>query len=86
MEKETIFLKLANEAFVPLYPVTCINPHTGKRTCYPFVPSQGQNLKKVLLWFDSPKWAPGCAYMAHSRVSKLEDQVIPVARDNMGQI
>ena len=103
MEKETVFLKLTNEALVPLYPVTYANPETEKRTCYPFVPSyaltmtksQGQNLKKVLLWFDSPKCAPGCAYMALCRVSKLDDlhlltgirrsQVIPITRENMGQ-
>ena len=55
--------------------------------------SQGQNLKKVLLWFDSPKCAPGSAYMALSRVSKAEDlylltaikraQVITVTSENM---
>ena len=74
MEKETVFLKLTYEALVPLYPVTYMNPKTGKGTCYPFVPSyaltmtksQGQNLKKVLLWFDSPKCAPGCVYMVLS--------------------
>jgi hypothetical protein len=58
--------------------------------------SQAQNLKKVLLWFDSPKCAPGSAYMALSRVSKAEDlylltaikraQVLPVTSENMMQI
>ena len=58
--------------------------------------SQAQHLKKVLLWFDSPKCAPGSAYMALSRVSKAEDlylltaikraQVVPVTSENMMQI
>ena len=92
-----------NEHYSALYPMTYFHTVTGRKTCYPFVPSyaltmtksQGQNLAKVLLWFDSPKCAPGCAYMALSRVRKLQDlhiltpirrsQVIPVTADNMGQ-
>lgn len=81
MENETVFIKLKNGALVPVYPFAYFHTETGKRTCYPFVPSyaltmtksQGQNLSEVLLSFDSPKFAPGCAYMALSRVRKLKD-------------
>ena len=96
MEDKTIFIKLGNEGLAALYLITYFHPERGKTTCYPFIPSyaltmaksQGQNLKKVLLWFDSKRCPPGCAYMALSRVSRAEDlhlltpikrnQVIPV--------
>lgn len=80
VENATIFLKLTNGKIVALYPVTTKNQEVSNRV-YPFClayattiyKAQGQTLAKVVLWFDIDNIPPGTAYVALSRVRRLND-------------
>ena len=37
--------------------------------------SQGQNLEKVIVWFDTNSAPPGAAYVALSRIKKNEELI-----------
>jgi len=78
----TIVLRLDSGSLVAVHPVSSLETQTGEnateetivRTCYPFVyaiticKAQGQTLDNVIIWFDCQTLAPGCAYVALSRV------------------
>ena len=76
----TVILKLPGNRLVPTYPVT-LNSANGEKTTYPFrmgyantmCKAQGQTLPKGILWFDPDIIPPGTAYVALSRVRKLDD-------------
>ena len=61
--------------------MTEVSEDNVKRTFYPTVPAyastickvQGQTLKKIVLWRDCPKVPEGAAYIALSRIRKLDD-------------
>lgn len=84
IENATIFVTLPNDKIVTIYPVTYMNNENPKVTCYPFIPSytltitksQGQNLNKVIIWFDSRKVGPGSAYVALSRIRRRTDLIL----------
>ena len=80
MQNKTVFLKLPSKDIVAVYPVT--RTVDGNRTtCHPFIPAyastickvQGQNLGKIILWFDCPLVPNGTACVALSRIRKLKD-------------
>ena len=86
-EKATIFLSFSNGKVGAIHPVTLTDLNGQQRTCYPIVPayaltmtkSLGQNLKKVILWFDTNSAPPGTAYVALSRIKK-NDELITITR------
>ena len=66
----------------PVYPVTQkAQEGQGYIVRYPFMPAyaltiakaQGQTISKLILWLDIDNVAPGAAYVALSRVRRLED-------------
>ena len=80
MQNATVFLKLANEHIVAVYPVSAtLDGH--RQTSHPFAPAyastickiQGQNLGKIILWLDTPLVPKGSAYVALSRIRHLKD-------------
>ena len=83
VEKATVFLELGNGKVVNTYPVT-YQSEKGRRTCYHFMPayalkitkSQGQNLDKVVIWFDCPTVPRGSAYVALSRIKRQTDLIL----------
>ena len=80
-ENKTIILRLKNGKIVPTHLVTTVKPDGITKVTYPFVPgyaitickSQGQTLNKVIIWFDCARIPEGAAYVALSRVRKLEN-------------
>ena len=76
----TVILKLPGNKLVATYPITS-DSSDRKRTSYPFricyantmCKAQGQTLPKAILWFDQDTIPPGTAYVALSRVRKLND-------------
>ena len=86
MENATIFLRLPDEKIINVYPVTYIKNDVNF-TCYPFMPSysltmlksQGQTLKKVIIWFDSNKVGEGLGYVALSRIRRRSDLILITA-------
>lgn len=81
MEGNTVFLKLADNNVVQVYPLTLPNEDGSLKTVFPFMPAyaltipkaQGQTLNECIVWLDSPIVAPGGAYVALSRCRKLEN-------------
>jgi hypothetical protein len=90
MENETIFVELTSGKIVRLYPVTDVNHEQVRNVSYPIVPSysmtitksQGMNLSRVIIWFDCDNVPEGSAYVALSRIQRLEDLVLltPILR------
>lgn len=82
----TIFLKLCINIVIPVYPITS-QQGTQHVTLYPFTLAyattmckpQGQTLQKAILWFDIDRTPPGAAYVALSRVKKLDDLFFLIA-------
>ena len=79
MHNATVFLKLSNDSTVAIYAVTQ-KVENEMRTTYPIGPAyasickvQGQNLGKVILWLDAAFAPEGAAYVAISRLRKLDD-------------
>lgn len=88
-ENMTILLQLPNGRKVSVYPVTSVTSDindpdsdiTHYNTCYPFVAgyamtickSQGQTLENVVVWFDCERLGPGTAYVALSRVKRMQN-------------
>ncbi|XP_022809932.1 LOW QUALITY PROTEIN: conglutin beta 1-like [Stylophora pistillata] len=80
MHNATVFLKLPNDSIVAIYAVIQ-KVENEMRTTYPIVPAyastickvQGQNLGKVIVWLDSAFVPEGAAYVAISRLRKLDD-------------
>ena len=81
MEGRTVFLKLANNNIVQVYPVSSPNEDGSLKTVLPFMPAyaltipkaQGQTLNECIVWLDGCVVAPGGAYVALSRCRKLEN-------------
>ena len=78
-QNRTIILKLPEGQHVFVYPVTSII-NDLPRTYYPFTPayaqtitkSQGQNIKHLVLWLDSPIVPAGTGYVGLSRICRKE--------------
>ncbi len=76
----TVFLKLTTGKVVAIYQVTTKKDGISK-TVYTFClayattmcKAQGQTLARVVLWFDIDNIPPGTAYVALSRVRRLDD-------------
>ena len=81
VQNKTVFLTLPNGSVVTTHLVTCCKADGTFRTSYPFVPayaltickSQGQTLNEVVIWMDAKIVPAGAAYVALSRVSRLEN-------------
>ena len=81
MQGKTVFLKLANNNIVQVYPVTFPRDDQSLRPLVPFMPAyaltipkaQGQTLTNCIVWLDSPVVAPGGAYVALSRVKCFDN-------------
>ena len=81
MEGRTVFLKLANNDIVQVYPITFLNEDGSLKTVLPFMPAyaliipiaQGQTLDECIVWLDGSVVAAGGAYVALSRCRKLEN-------------
>ena len=84
MENQTIFIELVTKRIVPIYPITDVNEEQMRNVCYPIVPSysititksEGMNLSGVIIWFDTTNLPDGSAYVALSRIKRLEDLVL----------
>ncbi len=67
-----------------IYPITDVNEEQMRNVCYPIVPSysititksEGMNLSGVIIWFDTTNLPDGSAYVALSRIKRLEDLVL----------
>lgn len=80
LQDATIFLRLPNGLIVQTYPVTV---YRGDQlwTSYPFVPAyaltitkaQGQTLESAIVWLDSRIVPAGGAYVALSRIRKMDN-------------
>ena len=76
VENKTIFVRLPTDNIISVYPVTYINADGNKIVCYPFMrcyamtitKSQGQNIKSIIIWFDTINVPKGGAYVALSRI------------------
>ena len=81
MEGNTVFLNLANNNVVQVYPVSFPDEDGSLKTVLPFMPAyaltipkaQGQTLNECIVWLDGIMVAPGGAYVALSRCRKLEN-------------
>ena len=81
VHRNTMFLKLPSGKIVNTYLVTRRKFDGSRKSTYPFVPayaltickSQGQTLPNVILWFDCTYVPAGAAYVALSRVRKLDN-------------
>ena len=81
MQGKTVFLKLANNSVVQVYPVSFPGDDGVLKTVVPFMPAyaltipkiQGQTLNHCIVWLDSPVIAPGGAYVALSRCKTLQN-------------
>ena len=79
--RKTIILKLTNKNIVAIHQVTEKDQEGNKRVVYPIVPAyattickiQGQTLNKTIVWLDCDLVPEGTAYVALSRLRKLED-------------
>ena len=79
MQGKTVFLKLANNSVVQVYPVSFPGDDGVLKTVVPFMPAyaltipkiQGETLNHCIVWLDSPVIAPGGAYVALSRCKTL---------------
>ena len=89
-ENATIVLKLTNGNIVAIHPVTTIVDEK-RYVCYSIAPAyastickmQGQTLSKIVLWLDCKTVPEGAAYVALSRIRRLDDLlflVMPEAR------
>ena len=80
MHNSSMILELSSGKLVTVYPVT-MQRDNDVVTLYPLrlayantmCKAQGQTLAKAALWFDIENIPPGSAYVALSRVKKLED-------------
>jgi hypothetical protein len=81
VQNKTVFLTLPNGSVVSTHLVTYSKPDGSVKTSYPFVPaysvtickSQGQTLPEVVIWMDAKIVPAGAAYVALSRVKRLEN-------------
>ena len=81
LQNKTVLLKLPNDQIVNTYPVTCLAEDGKRRIVYPFAPdyaltvhkAQGQTIPFVIIWFDGQKAPDAAAYVALSRVKKLDN-------------
>ena len=81
MQGKTVFLKLANNNVVQVYPVSFPNEDGCLKTVLPFMPvyaltipkARGQTLDECIVWLVGFVVAAGGAYVALSRCRKLEN-------------
>ena len=79
-ENTTVVLKLPNGNIVAIHPVTSI-VDDKRHVCYPITPAyastickiQGQTLSKIVVWLDCKTVPNGAAYVALSRIGRLND-------------
>ena len=79
-ENTTVVLKLPNGNIVAIHPVTSI-VDDKRHVCYPITPAyastickiQGQTLSKIVVWLDCKTVPNGAAYVALSRIRRLND-------------
>ena len=92
MEGNTLFLKLANENIVQMYPVSFPTDDGTIKTAIPLMPAyaltipkaQGITVEHCIVWLDSPVVAPEGAYVALSRC-RQEDNLrfmVPIVDKN----
>ena len=80
VHNNTVFLTLPSGKLVYTHPVKVTNNIGRNTTVFPFSPAyaltickaQGQTLANILVWFDVNTLPPGSAYVALSRVKRLE--------------
>ena len=80
MQGKTVFLKLANDDIVQVYPTSSYMEDNVLKTVTPIMPAyaltipkaQEQTLKSCIIWLDNPVIAPGGAYVALSRCKTLD--------------
>ena len=89
-ENATIVLKLPNGNIVAIHPVTSVVD--GKRyVCHPITPAyastickiQGQTLSKIVVWQDCKTVPNGAAYVALSRIRRLNHLFFLVMPDSI---
>jgi len=76
-----VFLGLPSQTVVAIHLVIEVSEDNVKRTFHPIVPAyantickvQEQTLKNIVLWLDCPRVPEGVAYIALSRIRKLDD-------------
>ena len=81
MEGKTVFLKLANNNVVQVYPVSFPNEDGSLKTVLPFMPAyaltipkgQEQTLDECIVWLDGSVVSAGRVYVALSCCRKLEN-------------